>query len=143
MTRLSGMPASDKAETKGWKTSAPVIYSQGCYNAYMADVMIVAERFRAKRHPWTPKYPAKVPVASSQALKQAMMLEGLSQRDFDDLLWIMAQESMGQVGVKNQSGSSAQGLFQLLYKRWDSYYPNGARSIGNAVEECQGGIRYH
>ena len=49
---------------------------------------------------------------------------------------------MGEVGVRNQSGSTARGLYQLLEEQWDTYYPNGAGSIGNAVEECQGGIRY-
>ena len=71
-----------------------------------------------------------------------MAKEGVAPTDYDDLLWIMAQESMGVVGAENQSGSSARGLYQLLEAQWDEYYPNGVRSIGNAVEECQGGIRY-
>ena len=71
-----------------------------------------------------------------------MLKEGVPASDYDDLLWIMAQESMGVVGVRNESGSSARGLYQLVREQWDKYYPNGAVSIGNAVEECQGGIRY-
>ena len=53
----------------------------------------------------------------------------------------MAQESGGKVGVANQQGSSARGLFQLLKPQF-YLYPNGEASLGNAVEECQGGIRY-
>ncbi len=71
-----------------------------------------------------------------------MAKEGVATGDYDNLLWIMAQESMGVVGAKNQSGSSARGLYQLLEAQWDEYYPSGAKSIGDAVEECQGGIRY-
>ena len=71
-----------------------------------------------------------------------MTLEQVSLTDYNDLLWIMAQESMGVVGVRNQSGSTARGLYQLLQEQWPTYLPHGAGSIGNAVEECQGGIRY-
>ena len=49
---------------------------------------------------------------------------------------------MGEVGVRNRSGSSARGLYQLLKEQWPLYLPRGPASIGNAVEECQGGIRY-
>lgn len=104
--------------------------------------IVVAQRLQTRKHPWVPKDPAQVPVASAAALKQAMTLEGLAATDYDDLLWIMAQESMGVVGVRNQSGSTARGLYQLLQQQWDDYYPHGIKSIGNAVEECQGGIRY-
>ncbi len=38
-------------------------------------------------------------------------------------------------------GSSARGLFQLLKMQYD-LNPHGAQSFGNAMEECQGGIRY-
>ncbi len=71
-----------------------------------------------------------------------MTLEGVPVSDYDDLLWIMAQESMGEVGVRNQAGSSARGLYQLLREQWPKYDPHGEASIGDAVQECQGGIRY-
>ena len=71
-----------------------------------------------------------------------MTLENVPPRDYDDLLWIMAQKSMGEVGVRNQSGFSARGLYQLLKEQWPTYLPHGASSLGKAVEECQGGIRY-
>ncbi len=70
-----------------------------------------------------------------------MVAEGVPASNFDDLLWIMAQESEGQIGVANQQGSSARGLFQLLKAQY-SLYPRGEASLGNAVEECRGGIRY-
>ena len=76
------------------------------------------------------------------ALRDAMGREHVPATDYDDLLWIMAQESGGVVGIRNQEGSSASGLFQLLVAQQASYYPNGTKSAGNAVEECQGGIRY-
>lgn len=52
----------------------------------------------------------------------------------------MAQESSGIVNARN-SDSSARGLFQLLRAQY-SLNPNGEKSFGNAVEECQGGIHY-
>jgi hypothetical protein len=69
-----------------------------------------------------------------------MSLEKIPLADFNDLLWIMAQESSGVVGARNHT-SSARGLFQLLHAQAD-LNPNGERSFGNAVEECQGGIHY-
>ena len=48
---------------------------------------------------------------------------------------------MAKVGVCNQSGSTARGLYQLLEEQWDKDYPQGAASIGDAVQESQGGIR--
>jgi hypothetical protein len=89
---------------------------------------------------WVPISVDEVPHYVQAALRQAMQKEGVSPADFDDLLWIMAQESSGRVGVSNDS-SSARGLFQLLRAQYD-LYPSGERSLGNAVEECQGGIRY-
>ena len=59
---------------------------------------------------------------------------------YDDFLWIIAQESGGSVDARNPS-SSARGLFQLLRAQY-SLNPHGERSFGNAVEECQGGIHY-
>lgn len=69
-----------------------------------------------------------------------MSLEGVPLTDFNDLLWIMAQESSGVVDTRN-SESTARGLFQLLRPQY-GLNPNGEKSFGNAVEECQGGIRY-
>ncbi|TFW29363.1 hypothetical protein E4L96_01635 [Massilia arenosa] len=60
--------------------------------------------------------------------------------EYRDFLWIIAQESSGKVGVRN-THSTAQGLFQLLRAQY-SLNPNGEASFGNAIEECQGGIRY-
>jgi len=75
------------------------------------------------------------------ALKSAMKLEGVQNNGYADLLWLIAQESEGKVDVRNQKGSSARGLFQLLEMNWH-WNPNGEKSFGNATEECQGGIRY-
>lgn len=69
-----------------------------------------------------------------------MTLEGIPATNFDDLLWIMAQESGGKVDTRNHT-SSARGLFQLLRAQYD-LNPRGIKSFGDAVEECQGGIRY-
>lgn len=57
------------------------------------------------------------------------------------MLWIMAQESGGDIGIHNTQGSSARRLFQLL-KVNCGLMPHGEESLGNAVEECQGGIFY-
>ncbi len=69
-----------------------------------------------------------------------MRLEGAPATEFNDLLWIMAQESGGVVDIRNSS-STARGLFQLLANQY-SLNPRGAQSFGNAVEESQGGIHY-
>lgn len=69
-----------------------------------------------------------------------MSVAGLPATDFNDLLWIMAQESGGKVDVRN-SKSTARGLYQLLSAQYD-LNPHGEKSFGNAVEECQGGINY-
>ena len=92
------------------------------------------------KHPWVAQLPSVVPADVQQALRTAMGLEHVPAEEFDDLLWIMAQESSGVVDAHNPS-SSARGLFQLLDAQ-DDLNPNGARSFGNAVEECQGGIAY-
>ncbi len=86
------------------------------------------------------KDPRLVPVASQQALKQAMKLEGIADSEYGDLLWIMAQESGGVVDVRNPA-SSARGLYQLLQPQY-SLNPLGEQSFGNATEEAQGGVRY-
>ncbi|WP_217430271.1 hypothetical protein [Sphingomonas bacterium] len=87
------------------------------------------------------KDPAKVPPAIQLALRQAMMTEKVPTDQYDDLLWILAQESEGNIGIHNGQGSTARGLFQLLKAQYH-FYPKGEASFGNAVEECQGGIRY-
>lgn len=89
---------------------------------------------------WTPRDPSTLPASSTQALKQAMQLEHIPDEEFSDLAWLMAQESGGVVGIKN-AHSSARGLYQLLKGQYE-LNPNGENSFGNAVEECQGGIRY-
>ncbi len=92
------------------------------------------------KHPWVAKSPDTVPETSQAALKTAMKLAGLPNSDFNDLLWIMAQESEGKVNAHNPK-STARGLFQLLRNQYD-LNPNGEKSFGNAVEEAQGGINY-
>jgi len=89
---------------------------------------------------WKPRDPSTIPAASLQALRRAMTLEHIPEDQFTDLAWIMAQESGGVVNSKNPH-SSARGLYQLLKPQYE-LNPNGEKSFGNAVEECQGGIRY-
>jgi SLT domain-containing protein len=93
-----------------------------------------------KKVAWVARDPATMPPASMQALKQAMLVEHVPVGQFDDLAWLMAQESGGVVGISN-SHSSARGLYQLLKAQYE-LNPKGEKSFGNAVEECQGGIRY-
>jgi SLT domain-containing protein len=81
-----------------------------------------------------------VPATVQLALRDAMKLEQVPSEQFNDLLWIIYHESRGQAGVKNPK-STARGLFQLLKAQY-CLNPNGEKSFGNAVEECQGGIRY-
>src|ERR1044071_6641930 len=93
--------------------------------------------------PHTPphyKDAAVVPDDVQDALRQAMQLEEVAEEEFDDLLWVMAQESEGRVDARNPH-STARGLYQLLQAQYH-LNPNGAHSFGNAVEEFQGGIRY-
>ncbi len=89
---------------------------------------------------WNAKVQA-LPQSALDALRQAMLLENLPMSQFDDMAWIMAQESEGVVGIPNNQGGTAIGLFQLQPSNYH-FYPNGENSIGNAVEEAQGGIRY-
>jgi hypothetical protein len=89
---------------------------------------------------WQEKDPAIVPVNVQNALREAMRVEGIAMAEYDDFLWLIAQESGGKVNVRNSS-SSACGLFQLLRAQYP-LNPNGEKSFGNAMEECQGGIRY-
>ena len=69
-----------------------------------------------------------------------MCEEHIAEVEFNDLLWILAQESAGIVDARN-SDSTARGLFQLLHAQY-GLNPHGEASFGNAVEECQGGIQY-
>ncbi|MFM0051119.1 aggregation-promoting factor C-terminal-like domain-containing protein [Caballeronia grimmiae] len=94
---------------------------------------------RGKRE-WKEKPVSTVPLQVQMALREAMRQEQIAEVDFDDLAWIMAQESAGIVDARN-GGSTARGLFQLLPAQY-SLNPHGEASFGNAVEECQGGIRY-
>jgi SLT domain-containing protein len=69
-----------------------------------------------------------------------MRIEGVPITQYNDFLWLIAQESAGVPDARN-SRSTARGLFQLLRAQYD-LNPNGEKSFGNAIEECQGGIRY-
>ena len=89
---------------------------------------------------WTEKSTGVVPVSVQSALRTAIGLEAVSAADFDDLLWIMAQESAGIVNARN-GASTARGLYQLPQAQY-VLNPHGLQSFGNAIEECQGGIRY-
>jgi len=100
----------------------------------------VHRQIKHGRQSWVANDPLHVPAASQAALHEAMEREGISHTEFDDLLWIMAQESGGIVDAHN-TASTARGLYQLLHVQYE-LNPHGERSFGNAVEECQGGIRY-
>ena len=95
---------------------------------------------KARKRGWTEKHASVVPIYVQSALRDAMRAENISEADFNDLLWIMAQESAGVVDARN-GASTARGLFQLLAAQYN-LNPRGAASFGNAREECQGGIRY-
>ncbi len=82
----------------------------------------------------------QVPGNVQDALRAAMKMEGVSSDQFDDYVWIIAQESGGKIGNKNRT-SSARGLFQLTHSQYNNN-PNGIKSFGNATEEARGGIRY-
>ena len=87
------------------------------------------------------KDPSLVPQPIQLALRQAMALERMPAAWFDDMLWILAQESEGNIGIRNGKGSTARGLFQLTEASY-ALFPHGEASFGNALEECQGGVRY-
>jgi hypothetical protein len=95
---------------------------------------------KGPKEKWKERDPSTVPVTSAIALREAIQIEGVSVTEYDDYLWIMEQESGGVVGISNLK-STARGLFQLLRALYH-LNPNGENSFGNAVEECQGGIRY-
>jgi hypothetical protein len=98
------------------------------------------QRIKSRVPGWVEKPTSKVPLAVRQALREAMTLEGVAPTQYDDLLWLVAQESGGEVDARNPR-SSARGLFQLLKAQY-GLNPHGEASFGNAKEECQGGIRY-
>lgn len=106
--------------------------------------MATTKHARHRKPPTTPESQEhsvrEVPESSKLALRKAMALESVPAIQFDDLLWIMAQESRGQVDIRNIH-SSARGLFQLLRNNY-GLNPHGVESFGNDIEECQGGIRY-
>lgn len=91
------------------------------------------------RH-WQAHRVEDLPQASADALRSALAREGEPDTWFNDMAWIMAQESSGRVGIRNHT-SSAAGLYQLTRVNYH-LMPQGASSIGNAVDECIGGIRY-
>jgi hypothetical protein len=108
------------------------------------DAEMIAHRAKRKKDRSNPPpnkpRSAAVPATIQMALREAMKIESVPAGQFDDLLWLIAHESGGRLDVKNQH-STARGLFQLLSPQY-SLNPHGAASFGNAVEECQGGIRY-
>ncbi len=82
----------------------------------------------------------ELPEDIQKALHTAMDLEHVPDTWYDDLAWICANESTGHTGVKNTK-STASGLFQLTSPNW-GLMPSGKDSLGNAVDEARGGIRY-
>jgi SLT domain-containing protein len=82
----------------------------------------------------------ELPPDIQSALHEAMNLEHVPESWYDDLAWICANESSGHTGVRN-STSTASGLFQLTSAQW-GLMPAGKDSLGNAVDEARGGIRY-
>ncbi|MES2129165.1 MAG: hypothetical protein V4463_18005 [Pseudomonadota bacterium] len=95
---------------------------------------------KRKRSPWVEHDTRTVPLSVVVALREAMKREEVSAGEFDDLLWLIAQESSGEVDARN-THSTARGLFQLLRNQY-GLNPNGVKSFGDATEECEGGIRY-
>ncbi|WP_027801509.1 aggregation-promoting factor C-terminal-like domain-containing protein [Paraburkholderia dilworthii] len=95
---------------------------------------------KAAKTGWSAIEPTHVPATSTNALREAMSIEGVPLTQFNDLLWLMAQESGGAVNLRNPK-SGARGLFQLLPSQYE-LNPGDVKSFGRAVEECRGGIRY-
>jgi hypothetical protein len=116
------------------------VVSNNTMEIYMAQLIHKHRPLKPAQNGWVEKDPSVVPLTSQNALRKAMTLEKIPATDYNDLLWIMAQESSGTVNARNPS-SSARGLFQLLRPQYE-LNPNGEKSFGNAVEECQGGIHY-
>jgi hypothetical protein len=92
------------------------------------------------KQPWKEKDTAQIPASVRSALREALKIEDIPDAQYNDFLWIIAQESSGTVDARN-SRSTARGLFQLLRAQYE-LNPHGEKSFGNAVEECQGGIHY-
>ena len=97
--------------------------------------------FRGKRHGKRMHDPADLPSSAVSALRSAMILEGTPMSDLDDDEWIMAQESMGATGVRNVHDTMS-GLFQMSEANREAFTPRGEASVGNAVEEARGALRY-
>ncbi|CAH2789652.1 MAG: FIG00459081: hypothetical protein [uncultured Paraburkholderia sp.] len=95
---------------------------------------------KAAKSGWTEVNPDTVSTTSRHALRKALSLEDVALTQFNDLLWLMAQESGGVVDLRNTKYST-RGLYQLLPPQYE-LNPDGEKSFGNAVEECRGGIRY-
>ncbi|MES2150018.1 MAG: hypothetical protein V4508_09500 [Pseudomonadota bacterium] len=95
---------------------------------------------KTKKVAWKEHDPTAISPVVQVALHQALRIENASHLEYADFLSIMAQESNGQVNARN-SHSTARGLFQLLRNQYP-LNPNGEKSFGNVIEECQGGIRY-
>ena len=81
-----------------------------------------------------------IPPTVLEALHTALAMEGEPDNWFNDMAWIMAQESSGRVGIHNPT-STARGLYQLTRVNYH-LMPHAASSFGNAIDECRGGIRY-
>ena len=64
---------------------------------------------KAPKRSWVEKGTDTIPAYVKAALRTAMDIEGVPSDEFDDLLWIMAQESEGDVGKPNLT-SSGRGL---------------------------------
>jgi len=106
----------------------------------MTGKTVLLRTIKTKKSGWREKSVSVVPPSVQIALREAMKEEKVPDSDFDTLLWIMAQESVGKVDAQN-SKSSARGLYQLTKAHYH-LNPRGVDSFGNAKEECQGGIRY-
>lgn len=73
----------------------------------------------AKKRPkgeWVEKHPVHVPESSKEALRQAMELEHIPAAQFEDLLWLMTQESGGRVNVKNRYVTPLHGAYSNFCK---------------------------
>ncbi len=90
-----------------------------------------------------------LPAEKQAYLQQAMQALGIPTDQYDALAYIMQVEgaNVGQTtNIQPPAGSglpanTAVGLFQMTQANWN-YFPNGAASIGNGVEEAEGGINY-
>ena len=119
-------------------------FHQVLAHAFGAGVVAASARpaaHHAVARLWAPeKSAASIPATATGALTQAMAAEHVPESWQPGLTFIMAQESGGQVSVRNPV-HSARGLYQLTAANYH-YNPNGAASFGNGQQEAQGGIRY-